>query len=138
MKRKVKSIARHVDDAAKAMQLFVRVKAADNDGVVSCVTCGVRRHYKDGMQGGHFISRKWLATKLMEENINPQCKCCNGPLGGNMIQYTIYMIDTYGREFVDELERLKHDSKKYYKAEVLELIKEIKSLTKSIQEEKGI
>lgn len=135
---KKKSIASLVNDAAKSAQLLVRVKAADNDGNVQCVTCGVIRHYRDRMQGGHFIGRKWLATKLLEENIHPQCACCNGPLKGNMIQYTLFMIDTYGTEFVEELERLKHESRKYYRDEVLEIIKETKELIKQIMDEKGI
>lgn len=101
------------------MQKYIRLKAADKDGYVSCVTCGVRKHWKE-MQGGHFIGRKWTATKLLEENINPQCPCCNGPLRGNMIQYTLYMQDTYGREFVEELETLKHQTKKYTRAEIEE------------------
>lgn len=138
MKKKTKSIAKLVDTAATAIQLLIRVKSADDNGYVSCVTCGTTRHYLDGMQGGHFISRKWLATKLMEENVHVQCKCCNGPLGGNMIQYTLFMINTYGAEFVEELERLKHESKKYYRAEVLEIIKETKASIKEISEAKGL
>ena len=62
--RKSKSIAKLVDEAATELQLLVRLKAADDNGYVSCVVCGVTRHYLDGMQGGHFISRSRLATKL--------------------------------------------------------------------------
>ena len=116
-KRKQKTIAVLVEEAAKLMQLYVRIKSADEFGISQCVTCGVKKHYKE-LQGGHFIGRKWLATKLMEENINPQCPCCNGPLRGNMIAYTLYMQDMYGREFVEELQRLKHQSKKYYRNEI--------------------
>jgi len=78
-KRKSKTIAKLVE-AAEAIQLYVRMKYADDNGYVSCVACGTTRHYKDRVQGGHFISRKWLATKLLEENIHPQCAYCNGPL----------------------------------------------------------
>ena len=132
-KRKPKTISKLVEEAATAIQLYIRMKYADDNGYVACVTCGTTRHYKDGMQGGHFISRKWLATKLMEENIHPQCACCNGPLKGNPIQYTLFMVDTYGREFVDELERLKHESRKYYKAEVLEIITDYKNKIKEME-----
>ena len=127
-----------VDKAAEALQLYVRVKAADRDGIVSCVTCGKRSHYKDGMQGGHFIKRKWVSTKLMEENVHPQCVYCNKYLEGNYIPYTLFMQDTYGRDFVEKLEVLKHETKKYYRNEVEEIIRELKSKTKQLQEEKGI
>jgi len=131
-----------VEKAAEALQLYVRVKAADRDGIVSCVSCGVRRHYKDRMQGGHFIQRKWLATKLLEENVHPQCAECNGGFGvstkGNMVGYTLFMEDTYGRDFINHLEVLKHETRKYYRNEVEEIISDLKDKTQKLQEEKGI
>ena len=78
----------------------------------------------------------------MEENIHPQCSTCNGGFGGkakgNPRAYTKFMIDTYGREFTDELEVIKNVPKKYYRHEVEEIIKNIKQKTREIQEEKGI
>ena len=38
-------------------------------------------------------------------------------------QYTLYMIDTYGREFVEEMESKKRESIKYYKKDYEEMIK---------------
>ena len=132
-KKKTKSIAKLVEDAAVLLQAIVRLKAADDNGYVACVTCGIKKVWNDGMQGGHFIGRKWLATKLMEENIHPQCSCCNGPLRGNMIQYTLFMIEMYGRDFVEELEVLKHKSRKYYRGEVMDLIMEFRSQKKELE-----
>ena len=130
-KKKLKSISKLVDAAAVLMQKYVRMKASPT-GYTTCVTCGVIKHWSE-MQGGHFISRKWLATKLLEENIHPQCPCCNGPKQGNMIQYTLYMQDTYGREFIEELELLKHQSRKYYRDEVMEIIAELKAKIKELE-----
>ena len=132
-KRKPKSIAKLVDEAAVLTQKLVRLKARDDNGYVSCVTCGTTRDWKE-MQGGHFISRKWTSTKLMEENIHPQCPCCNGPLKGNPIQYTLYMVDMYGREFVDELELKKHQTRKYGRPEILEIIQELKQRVTELEE----
>jgi hypothetical protein len=103
---------------AERLQLLVRIAAADDNGYCTCVSCGVTRHYKDSMQGGHFIGRKWTATRLMVENVHPQCAYCNGPLRGNNIPYTLWMEDNYGREFVEELLTLKHQSKKYSRGEL--------------------
>lgn len=131
MVAKKKSIAKRIDDVAVLIQKYVRLKASDDNGYVSCVTCGVTRQWNDQMQGGHFIERSYLGTKLLEENIHPQCSTCNGPFGGtassNPIQYTFYMEDTYGREFIDELESLKRASKKYYSQEIEDLKKEYQS-----------
>ena len=135
--RKKKSIAKEVESAAVLVQKLVKLKAADFEGNCTCVTCGKRDHWSN-FHGAHFISRKWLATKLMEENIHPCCPRCNGPLGGNMIPYTIFMIDNYGREFVETLEKLKHESRKYYRDEVEEIKQDFKSQIDMIKEEKGL
>jgi len=134
---KKKTIAQEVEAAAVLLQKLTRLRAADKNGHCACVTCGLVKPW-DEMQGGHFIGRKWTATKLMEENINPQCARCNGPLRGNMIAYTLYMQDKYGREFVEELERIKHVTKKYYRNEVLELQQKYKDEIEKIREEKGL
>lgn len=130
MKKKSKSIAKLVEEAAVLMQKLVRLKAADEDGIVTCCTCGIRRKWNDQMDGGHFIERSYLGTKLLEENIHPQCKTCNGPFGGtpkgNPVAYTLFMIDTYGREFLDELEQLKNTSKKYTRSEIEEIKADLK------------
>jgi len=122
---KKKTIATLVNDAATLLQKLVRMKAADSNGYASCVTCGVTRHWKE-LQGGHFISRRFTAHKLLEENIHPQCAGCNGPLRGNPIPYTLFMEDMYGREFVEELEATKGITKKYSRPEILEIIEELR------------
>jgi hypothetical protein len=129
---KTKSIAALVNDAATILQRIVRMKAADSNGYASCVTCGAVRHWKE-MDGGHFISRVFTAHKLTEENIHPQCKGCNGPKRGNLIPYTLYMQEMYGRDFVEELERTKGQTKKYNRVEIMEIIAELKAQAKQIE-----
>jgi hypothetical protein len=131
-KKKPKTIAKLVDEAATLLQKYVRLKAADENGYAQCVTCGVIKHWKE-LQGGHFISRRWTATKLIEENVNPQCPRCNGPLGGDLIEYTRYMDEMYGPEFVDELRQLKHQTKKYTRAEVEEIKAELREKIKELE-----
>ena len=130
------TLAKLSEKAATALQLLVRLEAADDNGYVSCVTCGTTRHYKDGMQGGHFIGRKWTATRLMKENVHPQCMGCNGPKKGAPIEYTLYMQDMYGKEFVEELLVLKHQTKKWVRGELEDLIKHFKERIK--EEEKRV
>lgn len=134
-KRKQKTIAALINDAAVIMQRLVRVKAALVEGEnITCVTCGVKRHWKE-MQGGHFISRRYTAHKLLEENIHPQCPACNGPRGGNYPAYTLYMVDMYGREFVDELLATAGQTKKYNRVEIQEIIAELKAELKRLEQE---
>ena len=113
--------------ALKALQKLVRLKAADDLGYVSCVTCGKTEQWHQ-MDGGHFISKGhsnyW---SLREENVHPQCKGCNGwgmTYGTSLITYTQWMTDYYGKDFVDEMIATKRHPIKYYKKDLLEMIKD--------------
>ncbi len=130
---KPKTIAKLVDDAAVLLQKLVRMKAADDNGYCSCVTCGVTKQWNDGMQGGHWLDRRHKVTKIMEENIHPQCSYCNGPMAnkGMVIgRYTIYMQDMYGHDFVADLLDTKGQTKKYYRDEVLEIMEDFRNQIK--------
>lgn len=135
-KKKRKSPAQEAEAVAKRLQLLVRLKAADDNGYASCVTCGKVEHYKD-LQGGHFISRVKSIHKLEEWNIHPQCKQCNGPLRGNIDSYTLWMIDYYGRDFVEDVIARKNDGKKWDRQELAEQLEEIEEQIKYHKERVG-
>lgn len=113
--------------ALETLQKLVRVKAADENGYCTCVTCGKMDKWQS-MDGGHFYSKGSCSYWALDErNIHPQCKGCNGfgmKYGTAAQQYTLYMIDMYGRDFVEEMEAKKRDSIKYYKKDYDEMIKE--------------
>ena len=113
--------------ALDTLQKLVRLKAADDNGYCQCVTCGKIDHYKS-MDAGHYIPKGHSSYwSLVEENIHPQCKGCNGfgmKYGTAANQYTLYMVDTYGRDFVDDMERKKKTEQKYYKRDYEDMIKE--------------
>lgn len=92
-----------------AIQLLARISAADADGYVQCVCCGVIKHYRDGMHGGHFIAKGRGGTNhlaLNIENVHPQCAGCNFQMskgaGTAAAQYTRWMYDYYGKDYVDQ------------------------------------
>ena len=126
--KKAKSVAKLSEDAAEAMQLLVRLKASDSNGYCRCVTCGKVDHYKN-MQGGHYLDRRHSATRLLEENIHPQCPACNGfgmKFGNAKQVYTLYMIDMYGRDGVENLIQESKKTIKWVRSDLIELIKEIR------------
>jgi len=136
-KKKVKPIGKLKEEAAELLQMLVRLKASDDQGYCSCVSCGITKHFKD-MQGGHFIPRGNSATLLMEENIHPQCFGCNHfgmKYHDAEKQYTLHLIDTYGREIVDELISLKGQVHKWYRPDLEDQIQEFKAQIK-IQEQR--
>ena len=123
--KKQKTVAKLREEAAVLLQKLVRMKAADENGLATCVTCGKRQHYKE-MDGGHFISRKWTATKLVEENVHPQCKGCNQYASGKYDDYALYMVDTYGIEMVRELNDKKRELCKQNRIELEDIKLELK------------
>lgn len=57
---------------------YIRLRNADKHGMVKCFTCGKRGHWKnDGMQAGHFMSRRHYSTRWDEDNVQVQCLSCN-------------------------------------------------------------
>ena len=86
------------------------------------------------MEGGHFIPRGKIPTKLIEENVNPQCVRCNKfDQEYAKIQYRRYMDETYGAEFVEELEALSRTVKKYTRSEAEDILEDLKAQLKDLE-----
>ena len=77
---------------------MIRLIESDKNGFSKCVTCGVRKHYKE-MNAGHYRH----GLDFIRENQHNQCVKCNKYMSGNLAEYTLFMIDNYGRERVDEI-----------------------------------
>lgn len=132
-KKKKKTIAALVEDAAKLLQKIRRLEEADDNGYCRCVSCGKAYHWKE-LDGGHYVPRTKTATKLVEHNINPQCKSCNCYRKEEAkCRYAIYMIDTYGYEYVKWLNEESGKERKYYRGELEDLIIEYKKRVKELE-----
>lgn len=135
---KKKALRKLVDDYAVALQKHVRLKAADNNGFCECWSCGVKKHWKE-MDGGHYISRVHQSTKILEENIHPQCKGCNLRSGKGdtlvTLNYRENMLDMYGEEFVLELEVLAKQPKKHSRPDLEEQLKDIRKRNRELEAE---
>lgn len=116
-----------------AIQLLARISAADDNGYCQCVSCGATHHYKD-MDGGHFIPKGSSSYWALEiQNVHPQCKGCNGfgmKYGSASQNYTMWMIDYYGKDVVDEMLATAKNVKKLYKADYEEMLKDFKEQIK--------
>lgn len=132
-KKKKTTIAKEVEKAAVLLQRYVRIKASDDNGYCTCVTCGKVDHYK-AMQGGHFIPRGRTVFKLYEENIHPQCPHCNcwGMKQAHyVLKYREYMVDMYGERRVKAMEKMAwQPSRKFERQEVLNFQRELKEKIK--------
>lgn len=132
---KTKTLAKVLDDTAVLMQKYVRLKDfVSNGGFCKCVTCGKTGHWKE-FDGGHFISRTYTIHKILEKNIHPQCKGCNRFGHKCHDDYSMYMIDTYGEDFVRELIDTKRISIKRDRQELLATQKDLKQKIKDLENE---
>lgn len=85
---------------------YIRRKYADSNGFLTCVTCGQKLHWKQA-HCAHYIERAAKATRWLEENLHPACPSCNVfRKEFHKREYTLYIIDMYGREKIDEFKRL--------------------------------
>ena len=114
---------------AKAWSLFskyIRLKNADKNGYVECVTCGKRDHWKK-LQAGHFVDSRSNAVLFEEDLVPPQCVGCNMFKGGNKVAYTLVMLDKgYSAEDITEMVNRKHKAKKITEADYEEMIEDLK------------
>jgi hypothetical protein len=121
----------------EAIQKLSRISAADEWGMVQCVSCEKRMHWK-GCDGGHYIAKGSSSYWALEiENVHPQCKGCNAfgmSKGSAEGQYTLWMINYYGLDFVEKMHEDKRKLKKFYTADYREMLAEFESQIKHHEE----
>lgn len=131
-KKKVETRSQLVKKLDTVYSQYIRLKKSDKNGYCTCITCGGRFYWKD-IQNGHYVSRGKYPTRWLDMNCHPQCMRDNVFLRGMYIEYTMFMIDTYGRDAVDALLKLSTETHKiptaelkdkitYYKTEVSRLL----------------
>ena len=135
MKKTISKLKKELD---KWFSLFIRIRSANEFGYCQCFTCGVVRHYKDGMQNGHFQSRKHMATRFHEDNCQVQCIKCNIFDSGQQYLFSLRLDEKYGTGTSEELEYLARTIHKVSRVEYEEQISYYKKLVKNLKEEKEI
>ena len=135
MKKTISKLKKELD---KWFSLFIRLRSANEYGMVQCFTCGIVRGYKDGMQNGHFQSRKHMATRFDEENCQVQCVACNMFRQGEQFKFGMNLDAKYGEGKAEELEYLARTIHKVSRVEYEEQISYYKNLVENLKEEKEI
>jgi 5-methylcytosine-specific restriction endonuclease McrA len=105
------------DTLWKHYSLFIRLRDADENGMSQCFTCGRVHHYKE-MNASHFISRRHMATKYDERNVNSCCVYCNKWLYGNLLVYQRNLDRKYGHGTAIKLEMQSKQTKKLSQFEI--------------------
>jgi len=106
----------------KVFSVYIRTRNAKKN-LVQCVTCGVRKHWKE-VDAGHFVSRRHYSTRWNSQNVHAQCKSCNGFHAGQNYLMGKYIDKTYGIGTADELITMSRQIKKFTDQDLKDLIKQ--------------
>ena len=134
----MKSISKLKKELDKFFSLYIRLRDATDEGLCQCFTCGCVKHYKKGMQNGHFQSRSFLATRFDEENCQAQCVGCNMFKQGEQYKFSLYLDSKYGEGKAAELEFLARTTVKFTRGDYEEKIVYYKDLVENLKNDKGI
>jgi hypothetical protein len=89
-----KSLSKLKKEYDRLFSIYIRAKYEK-----TCYTCG-----KTGMlQNGHFIVRKYLATRWEEDNCRPQCVGCNIYGKGMFVDFEERLVKELGAARVQEM-----------------------------------
>ena len=135
MKKTISKLKKELD---KWFSLYIRLRESNEYGMVQCFTCGVVRGYKDGMQNGHFQSRKHMATRFHEENCQVQCIACNMYRQGEQFKFGMNLDAKYGEGKAEELVLIARTTMKFNRADYECEISYYKNLVENLTEEKEI
>ena len=88
----------------KIFSEYIRLKHADKNGIVKCYTCNKKAYWKgEGMQNGHFISRRSRILRWDERNCRIQCYSCNVMRYGESYIFGVKLNAEYGYNIAEEL-----------------------------------
>lgn len=124
-----------IADADAIFSQYIRLKYADEYGIVKCYTCDTKKHWSM-MQNGHFIKRGHLRLRHDERHCRPQDAHCNEHLGGNLVVFRQRLNEEYNGlpDILEEEMRLVHkpsrEELKQIIAQYTPLVKQMKAKIK--------
>ena len=130
--KKEKTLAKLKKDLDTVFSRYIRLRKADNNGMVECFTSGVVKHWKEH-HCGHFQSRRHTATRWNELNCQVQSVSENIFNQGNQYQFGLNLDKEYGAGTAEGLLILAQQTVKYSRADLVELIAHYKEKVIKLQ-----
>jgi len=121
----------------KWFSLYIRLKDCNEYGMVQCYTSGRVYHYKQ-IHAGHFISRRHLSTRWLEQNVKPQSAADNLFGQGEQYKFGLHLDSEYGLGTAEELQIISKQPFKMMPHEYKEKISYYESLVENLLKEKGL
>lgn len=124
--------SKEVKKLDKIFSVYIRIRKTDDSGYGNCFTCGANHHWKE-VDAGHFMSRACINTRWNPENVQFQCKRCNGFRGGEQFLFSQMLDLVYGE---GTAEMLLQESRITAKFSILHIKEMIKHYKKLVEEER--
>jgi hypothetical protein len=124
-----------IDKVDRVFSEVVRLSAADEMGLCTCITCGDREHWRS-MECGHFVKRRHNNTRYDLQNCGVQCHLCNSVNDGMEDGHAVYIDQTYGPGTADKLRKKAEVERKFMPHELNGMLEELKKELKALKEEK--
>lgn len=131
-KQTTPTITKLKKNADRYFSLATRYRFADyvnGEWVAECVTCSTTKPIKQ-LQCGHFMSRRFNATRFSEENTAPQCYGCNVMQQGQQFKYSKWIDRFYGDGTADKLLLEAAEAHQFTADELREIIADSKAQIK--------
>jgi hypothetical protein len=120
-KKKAESISVLTKKLDRVFSQYIRIKYANEYGIVKCFTCNNEHHWKE-IQNGHFQSRRYMSIRFHENNCRPQCYACNVGLHGNQYVFGVNLDREIGSGKAEEMVMMSKVTKKFSSLELQEMI----------------
>jgi len=133
----MKSVSKLKKELDKWFSLYIRLREANEEGAVQCFTSGRVYHYKK-IHAGHFMSRKHLATRWCEINVQPQSSADNIFGQGEQYKFGLNLDAKYGEGTSEELQHRSRKTLKLSRVDYEEKISYYKNAVNNLKKEKGI
>tara|TARA_R100000664_G_scaffold21687_2_gene31056 strand:- start:2829 stop:3233 length:405 start_codon:yes stop_codon:yes gene_type:complete len=133
----MKSISKLKKELDKWFSLYIRLRDSNEYGMVQCFTSGRVYHYKS-MHAGHFMSRKRLATRWCETNVQPQSPADNLFGQGEQYRFGLHLDSKYGEGTAEEIQFKSRNTLKMSRVEYEEKISYYKEIVNKLKKEKGL
>jgi|TARA_R110001583_G_scaffold103118_1_gene250104 hypothetical protein len=133
----LKSISKLKKELDKWFSLYIRLRDADENGVVICFTSGRAYPYKN-IHAGHFMSRRCLSTRWCEINVQPQSAADNLFAQGEQYKFGLNLDAKYGEGTAEDLQIKSRQIQKFSRCDYEEKISYYKSAVEKLKKEKGI
>tara|TARA_R110000744_G_scaffold4852_1_gene17247 strand:- start:2192 stop:2602 length:411 start_codon:yes stop_codon:yes gene_type:complete len=132
-----KTISKLKKELDKWFSLYIRLRDADENGVVICFTSGRAYPYKN-IHAGHFMSRRCLSTRWCEINVQPQSAADNLFAQGEQYRFGLNLDAKYGEGTAEDLQIKSRQIQKFSRIDYEDKIGYYKDLVEKLKKEKGI